>query len=327
MSDWKEKALAYRKEGLSSRKICDKLGWARSKKSTINDFFTRHDRENKAVEELFEAVKSTNEPKLLFLDIEKTQALSGHFDQWQVNLSQDHKFRESHILSHSFAWGNGVVEGSVLDADELKKDVLRSFIEDDITTRIDENLVYELWALLDNADVVVAYNGKRYDIKEINSAFLKYGLSPPSPYKVIDPMVIAKQKFRLPFKSMKYLAEFLGVTLKIENSGIKLWKACLLGDHKAIETMLEYNKGDIVTLRDIFYKIIAWGNDGVNMALYNESGSPSCPHCASTDLEEVSGKFVYTAESKYVLYKCNTCTAKVRGNSRQNKVNPIKRIP
>lgn len=58
MKEWQIKALEYREQGLSSRKICDKLGWSRTKKSTINYFFERHDREQQAVDALLN--KKTN---------------------------------------------------------------------------------------------------------------------------------------------------------------------------------------------------------------------------------------------------------------------------
>ena len=41
--EWQKTALALRDQGISSRKICDALGWERSKKSTVNFFFVKHD--------------------------------------------------------------------------------------------------------------------------------------------------------------------------------------------------------------------------------------------------------------------------------------------
>ena len=44
--EWQKTALALRDQGISSRKICDALGWERSKKSTVNFFFTKHDNDS-----------------------------------------------------------------------------------------------------------------------------------------------------------------------------------------------------------------------------------------------------------------------------------------
>lgn len=44
--EWQKTALALRDQRISSRKICDALGWERSKKSTVNFFFTKHDNDS-----------------------------------------------------------------------------------------------------------------------------------------------------------------------------------------------------------------------------------------------------------------------------------------
>lgn len=54
MKEWQLKALEYRDQGLSSRKICDKLGWKRTQKSTLNYFFQKHDIEHQAAMSVFE---------------------------------------------------------------------------------------------------------------------------------------------------------------------------------------------------------------------------------------------------------------------------------
>ena len=110
----------------------------------------------------------------------------------------------SHMLSHAWCWGeDGEVFSSILTQKEaLDKD--------------DERIVLEAWSLFDQADIIVAHNGKRFDVNKCNGYFLKYGLPKPSPFKVIDTLEIAKKNFNLPFKSLEYLAKFLDVELKLD---------------------------------------------------------------------------------------------------------------
>ncbi|NIV35232.1 MAG: hypothetical protein GWN58_38990, partial [Anaerolineae bacterium] len=49
-----------------------------------------------------------------------------------------------------------------------------------------EGMLEGAWELLDEADAVVHYNGKKFDIPTLNREFVKYGFTPPSPYKQID---------------------------------------------------------------------------------------------------------------------------------------------
>lgn len=253
-----------------------------------------------------------NKPKLLFYDIETSLAKSYHFQQWKVNLSQKQKIQESHLLSHAWAWGEGEVTGSILTREEM-------------LAHDPERLVLECWSLLDNCDVLVAHNGKRFDVRKVNSYFLQYGLPPPSPYRVIDTLLIAKQKFALPFNSLAYLAEFLDVEQKIDTGGVDLWIQCDQGSQDALDKMNEYCMGDIVTLRGVYNRLISWSNDGVNLALYSDHGA-SCPHCSSDDVSVIQGKYSHTIARKYQAYRCNGCGAVLRSNRKEGNGNSLVRV-
>lgn len=240
--------------------------------------------------------------KVLFHDIETSLAVSFHFGQWQQNLSVKQQIHESHMLSHAWAWNDGEVQGSILTRDE-------------VLARDEQRIVLEVWSLLDECDVYVAHNAKKFDVRKLNGYFLKFGLPPPSPYKVVDTLQIARKKFGLPFNSLAYLAKFLDVTRKIDNSGIELWIDCAYGKQEALDEMMEYNFGDIVTLREVYYKLIMWDNDAVNMAIFEDVQGLVCPHCASTSITKLTGKFTITAQRKYHVYRCGGCTANLRGGT------------
>ena len=251
-------------------------------------------------------------PKVLFYDIETTLAKSYHFGQWKQNLSVKQQVQEGHLLSHAWAWGDEPVVGSILTREE-------------VLNHDPERLVLEAWSLLNNADIVVAHYGKKFDIPKLNGYFLKYGLNPPTPYKFVDTKEISSKKFLLPFNSLEYLAKALGVQQKIDNSGIQLWIDCDNGKQEALDEMLAYNIGDIEALRDVYYRLITWDNNGVNMALYNDHGA-SCTHCGSDDVVSIEGKYAYTVVRKYALYRCNSCQAILRSNRKEGNSNSLVRV-
>ena len=227
-------------------------------------------------------------------------------------MSQKQKIQESHLLSHAWAWGDGEVTGSILTREEM-------------LAHDPERLVLECWSLLDNCDILVAHNGKRFDVKKVNGYFLQYGMPPPSPYRVIDTLLIAKQKFALPFNSLAYLAEFLDVEQKIDTGGVDLWIQCDQGSQEALDKMNEYCMGDIVTLRGVYNRLIGWSNDGVNLALYSDHGA-SCPHCSSDDVIAIQGKYSHTVARKYQAYRCNGCGAVLRSNRKEGNGNSLVRV-
>lgn len=313
-------------DGYSQRAACTQLEIPRT---TMQNFLKR--REETSLSSLVLAVSENNdytnwkakekpslgevkkEPRILYYDIETSLAKSYHWGQWKQNLSVKQQIQESHMLSHAWAWNDGEVFSSVLTPRE-------------VLSQEDERIVYECWSLLDNCDVVVAHNGKRFDIKKVNGYFLKYGLPKPSSYKIIDTLEIAKKNFNLPFKSLEYLAKFLGVELKQDSGGIQTWIDCDRGCPEALETMRYYNEGDIVSLRDIHKRMKGWDNNGVNIALYNEEHDALCTHCGSDDVQVLTDKFAYTPNRKYQVYRCNSCKAVLRGNQQQGVSNKLIRV-
>lgn len=254
-----------------------------------------------------------SKPKLLHYDLECTLSKSYHFGQYKQNLSVKQQVQEGHLLSHAWAWGDEPVVGSILTREE-------------ILNHDPERLVLEAWALLDNADIVVAHYGKKFDIPKLNGYFLKYGLQPPSPYKIVDTKEISSKKFLLPFNSLEYLAKALGVQQKIDNIGIQLWIDCDHGKQEALDEMLAYNIGDVEALRDVYNRLITWDNNGVNMALYNDEHTTLCTHCGSDDITSLDGKYAYTIQRRYLVYRCNSCKAILRSNSKTGSGNSLVRV-
>ena len=339
VNEWKDEAISMKAQGFSTRHIARSLFDRENYRNRLNAFFKREDiadeiyhqacqiELNKEIEKGVSGndysawekkekplvAKAKSPVKTLYFDIETTLAKSYHWGQWQQNLSVKQQIQESHMLSHAWAWGDGEVFSSVLTPEE-------------VLNQDDERIVYEIWSLLDNCDVVVAHNGKRFDVKKVNGYFLKYGLPKPSSYKVIDTLEIAKKHFNLPFKSLEYLAKFLNVELKQDSGGIQTWIDCDRGNPEALATMEFYNRGDVVTLREIHNKLKGWDNNGVNIALYNDNHDALCTHCGSDDISVITDKFAYTPNRKYQVYRCNNCKAVLRSNKKEGVGNTLVRV-
>lgn len=304
-------------DGYSQRAACKELEIPRT---TMQNFLKRRegnehlkDVEHNLCEDDGE-VKVTKKPRILYYDIETSLAKSYHFNYWKTNIGVKQMIEASHMLSHAWCWGE---DGEVFSSILTKKEAL---------AKDDERIVLEAWSLFDQADIIVAHNGKRFDVNKCNGYFLKYGLPKPSPFKVIDTLEIAKKNFNLPFKSLEYLAKFLDVELKLDVGGIETWIGCDKGEQEALDTMEFYNKGDIITLREIHKRLKGWDNNGVNIALYNDNHDAVCTHCGSDDVSVLSDKFAYTPNRKYQVYRCNSCQAVLRSNTKQGNGNKLMRV-
>lgn len=157
--------------------------------------------------------------------------------------------------------------------------------------------------LLDEADVVVHFNGKSFDIPTLNREFLVYGHPPPAPYKQVDLMLVAKDRFRFVSNKLDHIAGQLGVGNKHETT-FELWTNCMKGDADAWRTMEEYNKQDVLLLEKVYRQFLPWINNHPNVGIYAD-GAPCCPNCGS--LDHVARGFAYTNVGKYQRYQCKSC--------------------
>jgi DNA polymerase elongation subunit (family B) len=159
--------------------------------------------------------------------------------------------------------------------------------------------------LLDHADIVVAHNGDRFDVKKLQAKIKQYGLQPPSPFKTVDTLKIVRNHFAFSGNKLADLANTLGLANKMETEGFKLWLKCMAGDAKAWKTMEEYNKQDIAVLEQLYIELRPWMPRHPNLAVFNASGRPVCGSCGSHHLK--INKTYPTNTGTYTLYKCSAC--------------------
>ena len=119
----------------------------------------------------------------------------------------------------------------------------------------DKHLIEDLHDLFDEADVLIAHNGDRFDIRKSNARFITQGLRPPSPYKSIDTLKAARRFFQFDSNKLNDLGQYLGVGRKLPHTGFDLWSRCMRGEKSAWKTMKEYNARDIVLLERVYEKL------------------------------------------------------------------------
>ncbi len=231
--------------------------------------------------------------KILILDIETAPNLALVWGAWKQNISSDQLLKTGYIMTYAAKWlgDDSIISGDIAyDGD-------------------DSALVKSLVDLIDEADIVVAHNGLRFDIPWINGRALVHGITPPSPVKYIDTLLVARKQFRFPINSLKALGEFLSCDNKKlthpEFPGFDLWLECLKGNPKAWGEMVAYNEMDVYLLEEVYLKMRPWIRNHPNVAVNEEGEKHSCPSCGSYELER-RGFFVSNV-SKYQKYRCKSC--------------------
>lgn len=174
---------------------------------------------------------------------------------------------------------------------------------------------------LNEADAVLSFNGESFDLPTLNREFLKYSLCPPSPYRHIDLLKVAKRRFRFASNKMDHLARELDVGRKLAHKGHELWVDCMNGDAAAWRVMERYNKQDVVVLEQLYRKLVPWIDTHPNMALYMDTPEdPTCTNCGSLDVHQRGVQ--HNKAHSYTRYQCNDCSTWMRGRYTLTAKNP-----
>lgn len=232
-------------------------------------------------------------PKVLVFDIETLPILGYFWNVWNVNIFPGQIVKDWCVLSYSAKW---------LGDDRIISDVLTP---DEAPTRADGRLVAGIWKLIDEANVVIAHNGKRFDIRKLNTRFWKNELHRPSFYKTIDTLTTAKQVFGLTYNKLDEIAKFIGADEKL-NTDFALWRACDLGDKKALKEMKEYNEQDVCSLEQIYMSMREWIPNHPDMGVYDNLGNV-CPVCLHDNHKKIG--YYVANKLRYEEYRCDNCSS------------------
>ena len=303
-------------DGHSQRSAAKILGIPRT---TIQGYLKRIADKDEVAEQYLELPETlvdkveNNQPKICYLDIECSPTKSYTWRRFKENISQAQILSESFFLTASWAFNENEVHSLRLTSNEA--------INED-----DEVLITKLWHVLDNSNVVVGHNLRRFDIKKINSRFAYYNLPSPSPYKIIDTLEIAKARFAFPSNKLNDLCEYLDIGEKLPHDGFSLWKKCCAGDDEALIHMEKYNRVDVEITRELYKRLRGFDNNAVNLAIMSDKVGAICTTCCSDDITPLEDKFAFTPNGKYQVYVCNHCNTKLRSTSRIGVANKLVRV-
>ena len=224
--------------------------------------------------------------RILHLDIECSPATAHIWGTFKVTIPIQQIITPARILCFSAKWHG------------QKKMLSYSEWEHGRT-----GMMQALHDLLDEAEVIVTYNGKRFDIPWIKGELILEGFLPPSPFKQIDLYQVIKANSRFLSNKLGYVSDRLLGDTKLTHTGFQLWKDVLAGDKKAQKLMVKYCEQDVKLLEPLYEKLRPWVYQHPNLAI--ESGDHTCPKCSSANL--VRRGYTYTQASKFQRYRCSDC--------------------
>lgn len=174
-----------------------------------------------------------------------------------------------------------------------------------------EQMVRDIWGLLDEADAVIHYNGTRFDVPTLQKEFLQLAMPPPSPFAQIDLLRTVRREFRFHSNKLDDVLKQLGMEGKVQHKGHQLWIECMNGDPKAWAEMRRYNRRDVKIMEDFYTRLLPWIKGHPNFGLFCADNRSVCNKCGSANLIRQGTRRTLT--QVYPRYQCNDCGSWLRG--------------
>ncbi len=239
--------------------------------------------------------------RILILDIETSPMIAFMWKMWRENVGLNQLIANSYIIGFAAKWHG---------EKEIIYDDLRGASQNDRRKENDKRLVGKLAALLDEADAVVAHNGRDFDLRVIQARMFNYAMDPPSSYRTIDTKLVAVRNFRLPSYKLEYLTDkFNKKYKKLKHEkfpGFELWKETIwLNNPAAWEEMEKYNKYDVLATEELYFgRMVDW-DSSINFYAYQDA-------CICGSYKHKKRGFARLNGGTYQRYKCLNCGREFR---------------
>jgi len=190
-------------------------------------------------------------------------------------------------------------------------------------TEHDKDFIDKIHGMIDDADGIIHYNGKAFDMKHLNREFLLRRMDPPSSYTNIDLLTTFRQNFAMASNKLEWTSMQLGYEGKVKHRGIQLWFDCMDNEPKAWREMRKYNIQDVALLEDVYSDLLPWIKGHPNYGHYI-TGDLVCRNCGSTKVKK--NGWERTSVVPYQRYKCTNCGKPLRGRTKVKRDSEGKKL-
>ena len=172
--------------------------------------------------------------------------------------------------------------------------------------------------ILQHTDMVVAHNGKKFDLRKLRAFFAMHRLAPIAPVQVIDTLHLNATAFGFDSQRLAFVSKHFAETEKSKHKnfpGSDLWLECMKDNRKAWAECQKYNVADIVANEEMYLELRGWYTAAPNMGVFfeeQEEGVHRCPTCGSDNVH-IHKHNRRTQVGVYHQYKCGDCGSYSRG--------------
>lgn len=186
---------------------------------------------------------------ILYIDTENSTSIYENYGAKVPTkyLNSDNLVAEWFMLGWSASYvGSDVVWSGFVTPSEAKQ-------------RTDAGIARRLYDLMNATEIIAGHNVDGFDIKKINTVFMRHGLTPIVGKKTIDTLKLARSRLSHESNRLDYLAKYYGLDGKMEITK-EDWRAATAGDIKTLKKIEKYCRGDVTSGKGILEKFLPLAN-------------------------------------------------------------------
>lgn len=225
----------------------------------------------------------------LYWDIEM---LPGVFYGWSMYSEPFQQIENTTISMISYRWdGEDEVHSIHLNEKQYNKNI-----------RNEKPIIKEFLKVVNQADVMVAHNGDKFDWKKFNFKVAKYNLKPVKKPILVDTLKMVKQEMSADSHRLGDLCREFNLPVKIPLNGG--FTAAFRGYGKYLE-LVNYNRQDIICLEMLYNYIKPHCRPKYDVSKLDNKNR-ACSSCGSCDIIKY-GKYILATGKQVSRYRCKTC--------------------
>lgn len=236
-------------------------------------------------------VKTFNEGKILIYDLETSPNIGWFWRAgYKQNIQPNQILKERAIICVSYKWlGEDQVYNLTWDKNQDDKFLIEQFVE-----------------VLNEADMIVAHNGERFDIKWFKTRALYHRIPTLPNYKQFDTLKVAKSKLYLNSNRLDYIAKFLGYEGKISTTP-NLWhEVVTLNNRESLKDMLDYCDEDVRQLEKVYNELKYLDNPKFHAGVLDGKVKETSPINGNTNIKHVKSITTNSGTIKHIMKDMDT---------------------
>lgn len=238
--------------------------------------------------------QAMRETRILTLDIERFPFLAAGYDLRTTYIPFGNIVQPSRMCCVAAKW---------LDSDEVFFLAEYDFDKGKLTKPARRKMLTEIRRLVDEADIIVSFNGNRFDLPHLTTEWVLAGVPEPSPVKSVDLYQVGRKRLRLESNSLRYMCQRLGLPAKGDYGGMKAMLAAMDGDREVWEHLRDYNAQDVISTEALYLRL--QGHNPQHPMMGSAFDGLRCNQCGGTNLEPAGWNRATVLER--AQYRCTHC--------------------